>query len=628
MHKSGRVGPAKPGPSAYEPPSLPKPLESGFFSKDPEGILRDVFRLDGYREGQKETIDHVLARKDTFAVFPTGSGKSLCYQIPAIVMRPSLTVVISPLKALMNDQVEKLRALGIRADTYHSDLQEDERRAVMAAVRSGDTTILLISPERFSTEDMLGAISARTVAQLVVDEAHCMSVWGHDFRISYLNIRNVHNRIRSGQEEPPVLLFLSATAPAHIRKDIRNIMGLERTEEVILPPLRDNLSIDMEFTWGTGKKVFDVLLEAMKGAKGKKIVYCNTVRETEELAQSLTRAGIRSRQYHGQMDAAYKKMFLEDFMRSKVEALCCTSAFGMGIDIPDIRLIVHYKSPATLEDYYQQAGRAGRDGKPARCLLLAEHAYSKPSDEVRTPITFRSLSRLYCQLYESQEKAYAFNPGRPRESLQLSLAQAVDRIRSPGAKGRKGWKKTAEDKEKEADSRFSEGIRMAALGFLIDNRFILVGDDNKISFTTHPDKLEVNPQLLAERERSKWAKADAMTHFMKLDDSGRREFLARYLTDSIDEVMQLYPSTLEKVLHSLRNIVERRPGLTARRYAMILTGASRLKEDEGEPLLGILPHLGYRAIESKLEDLADAGLLKEHLVKDKGREKIVYSLKG
>ncbi|MBI5698324.1 MAG: DEAD/DEAH box helicase, partial [Thaumarchaeota archaeon] len=232
----------------------------------------------------------------TFLVCPTGEGKSLCYQIPAVAKRPDLTVVVSPLKALMNDQVAKLRELGIAADTYHSDMDDRARAATLARVRSGETTIILISPERFSTEEMFGAITSRKVGLVTVDEAHCMSLWGHDFRITYMNVGNVFDRICKSQGERPPLLFLSATAPAHIRKDVRELMGLETLNEVVLPPLRSNLKLELirlsEPPGSTRSADFHVRMAELQRIVGnsksdRTVIYCNTVRETEMVSVAL-----------------------------------------------------------------------------------------------------------------------------------------------------------------------------------------------------------------------------------------------------------------------------------------------------------------------------------------------------
>ncbi len=581
--------------------------------KDPLAVLRGVFGHPAFKAGQEEVVKHVLAGVPTFAVFPTGEGKSLCYQLPAVIKYPALTVVVSPLKALMDDQVAAMRTARIPADTYHSDMSDEERGAVLERVRSGKTAILLISPERLSTREMMDAICSRRVGLLAIDEAHCMSVWGHDFRIAYLNVRNAFGQICRSGKEKPALLFLSATAPAHIRKDVRQLMGIKEEEiaEVILPPLRKNLELCfMQVPYDDS--IRDYILAELEANEGKKLVYCRTVTETGDLSSFLNSRGTRAVPYNGPMDGTARTMFLRQFMAGEADVVCCTSAFGMGIDIPDIRLIVHNQLPYTLEDYYQQAGRAGRDGLPAKCVAFY-HSYWPTREQIRTP-RISTLRSVYSMLYGWHEKSEALKAAHPDMRISdLTFAMATDRLRSICHIGEKGKGRGIRKGPEAKDNRFIEVSMMASLGFLIDNGYVAIEADNRLTLHCHPDKLAINERLVWERGLSARARADAIATFLSLDPDKRHGFLSDYMVKSIDKVMETYPSIFERIETGIVELVREHPSLTSRKYAMVLNGSQSQPSDKEAfgQFHGLFPHIGYSLVEYVIEDLIERGKMEE-----------------
>jgi ATP-dependent DNA helicase RecQ len=333
---------------------------------DARRALRERFGYDAFRPGQERAVESVLERRDTLVVLPTGGGKSLCYQVPALVM-PGLTVVLSPLISLMKDQVDALVARGIPATYLNSTLSGSEISGRMRRVQQGEIKLLYVAPERFDVGRLGDRLRDLGVALLAVDEAHCISEWGHDFRPSYLRIAQVRERLGW----PPVVA-LTATATPHVRSDISRQLRLENQRTVITGFDRRNLRYHVVPTRTDGDKD-EALVGILRQREGLAVVYASTRRAVERIAQTLTRAGVPAVGYHAGLDDTHRDEVQERFMREKVRVIVATSAFGMGIDKPNVRLVIHYTMPGTLEAYYQEAGRAGRDGLEGDCFLL--HAF-------------------------------------------------------------------------------------------------------------------------------------------------------------------------------------------------------------------------------------------------------------
>ncbi len=336
------------------------------------GVLREVFGHPGFRAGQEAAVDAVLAGRDAIVLLPTGAGKSLCYQVPALVLaaRRRTTLVISPLIALMNDQVAALTGRGIAAAALHSHQDDDARRAAIGALMRGELALLYVSPERAVADGFRRLLARAPIGMIAIDEAHCVSQWGHDFRPEYLRLAELREAI-----DAPVIA-LTATATPRVLGELAASLGLRAPEIVRGDFARPNLAFEVSHL-GPGDARLEATIEALERAGlrgrtggGRGIVYCATRKKAEAVAAALRSAGFAVGHYHAGRTALARERAQDAFGLGRTRVLCATSAFGMGIDFPDIRAIVHFQAPGSLEAYYQEAGRAGRDGLPGRCLLL------------------------------------------------------------------------------------------------------------------------------------------------------------------------------------------------------------------------------------------------------------------
>ena len=326
-------------------------------------VLRARFGFPDFRPGQERAVASVLAGRDCLVVLPTGGGKSICYQVPALVL-PGLTVVVSPLISLMKDQVDALTARGIPATFLNSTLTSAEVSQRMTRVVSGEIKMLYVAPERFDFGSAAERLKEVGVSLLAIDEAHCISEWGHDFRPSYLRVAQVRERLGW-----PPAVALTATATAHVRTDIARQLRLENAETIITGFDRTNLRYHVIPTKSDADKDA-ALIGVLREHKGVAIVYAATRRNVEKVTVTLEKARISALAYHAGLDDAHRHDVQTAFMNGGVRAIVATNAFGMGIDKANVRVVVHHSMPGTLEAYYQEAGRAGRDGKPSEVFLL------------------------------------------------------------------------------------------------------------------------------------------------------------------------------------------------------------------------------------------------------------------
>ena len=324
-------------------------------------LLSTHFGFDSFLPMQEEIVTHVLGGGDGLVLMPTGGGKSLCYQLPALALE-GVTIVVSPLIALMKDQVDGLKANGVQAEFLNSSLTPAEAGRVRAQAVRGEIKVLYIAPERLATPGFGGLLRALKVSLLAIDEAHCISEWGHDFRPDYRNLK----ALRNGKPGIP-MLALTATATPRVRDDIVSQLELREPRTFLASFNRPNLVYRVE----PKAKAIDRLLDLLRSHSGEStIVYCFSRRETEQVAGDLRANQINALPYHAGLDDAVRRETQERFIRDEVQVIAATIAFGMGIDKPDVRLIVHYAFPKTIEGYYQETGRAGRDGLPSECVLF------------------------------------------------------------------------------------------------------------------------------------------------------------------------------------------------------------------------------------------------------------------
>lgn len=327
-----------------------------------EEILKEYFGYDSFRKGQESIINAILEGRDILAVMPTGAGKSICYQVPALML-PGITIVISPLISLMQDQVKALNENGIHAAYINSSLSDSQISRALEAAANGGYKIVYVAPERLETREFMGFASRTDIAMVTVDEAHCISQWGQDFRPSYLKIIDFVNSLK----KRPILSAFTATATEEVKNDIACILSLRDPHVVVTGFDRENLYYQVENL----KHKDDFIVSYIeKHPQDSGIIYCATRKNVEALHELLFQRGVPVTKYHAGLDNDVRKKNQDDFIYDRAPVIVATNAFGMGIDKSNVRYVIHYNMPQSMENYYQEAGRAGRDGEPSTCILL------------------------------------------------------------------------------------------------------------------------------------------------------------------------------------------------------------------------------------------------------------------
>ncbi|MCR6515636.1 MAG: DNA helicase RecQ [Clostridium chrysemydis] len=325
-------------------------------------ILNKYYGYDKFRKGQEEIINEIIKGNDVLSIMPTGGGKSICYQIPAVIL-DGVTVVISPLISLMKDQVDSINNIGIKSAYINSSLSNIQIEEIFNEIRMGEVKILYVAPERLESFSFLNIISNINISQIAVDEAHCVSQWGHDFRSSYKNINKFINMLK----KRPIVTAFTATATEEVKEDIIKLLELQNPKVFVAGFDRDNLELVIEK--GVNKRSY-ILDYVTKNKEQSGIIYCATRKEVDELYNALNKKGIEALRYHAGLSDIERKENQEAFVYDKGSVIIATNAFGMGIDKPNIRYVIHNNMPRTIENYYQEIGRAGRDSEESECILL------------------------------------------------------------------------------------------------------------------------------------------------------------------------------------------------------------------------------------------------------------------
>lgn len=458
-----------------EPPSFPALQQA----------LHNFFGFERLRPGQEEVVRAVMEGRDTLAIMPTGGGKSLCYQLPALC-RAGLTVVVSPLIALMKDQVDALQARGIPAAAINSSLGAEEYRQVMDALRAGELKIIYVAPERFAQEGFMRTLSEWPISLLAVDEAHCLSQWGHDFRPDYLRLGRAREALGF-----PQTMALTATATDAVRQDIVSTLQLREPAVIISGFGRDNLDFSVVPCAKRADKFERIAKTVAQWKQG--IIYCSTRKNVMLVYEELQRRGIRAVAYHAGMTDEERTQSQEDFISRRADVAVATNAFGMGIDRADVRFVIHFEIPGSVEAYYQEAGRAGRDGEPAVCELLFNHA------DLKTQEFFYEGSNPPRPLLRALYAFLCRNCSFGTHELQLSadaMTDALGKDANPMA--------------------VSTGLTVLVHAGAIE-RFDVAGSLVKGTRVLHPelsfDELQIDWEALEEKARRDHCKIEAITRY-------------------------------------------------------------------------------------------------------------------
>ncbi len=564
--------------------------------------LQKHFGFDDFREGQREVIGSILDGKDAVVVMPTGSGKSLCYQLPAMIL-DGATLVISPLIALMKDQVDALQARGLPATFINSSIPEQEQRARIDALRRREYKLVYVAPERFRSSRFTSALQSIPISLVAVDEAHCISTWGHDFRPDYLRLKNVIRSLGKVQT-----LALTATATPYVRSDIIQQLGLNQPQTFVSGFDRPNLMIEVMHTERERQKIAHIKRVANK-TRGSGIIYASTRKAVEQVGGKLQDAGLSVVAYHAGMSDSLRIKAQDAFMSGRKQMIVATNAFGMGIDKPDIRFVVHYQMPGSIEAYYQEIGRAGRDGLPSTCVLLFNYADKNTHDffiEGSYP-DISIIKQVYASLASTELKRIELSTAeiarRTGERNEMAIQSALYVLERAGH-----IQRTA--------PALNRAVRGAQQG-----RSIVMLDD------TPATQLRVDPRDLSRRGELERRKLREMIDFCYTDYCYRAHIL-RYFGDRqhqrqcgtcgnceprIDEPAEHVEDHVEVPSLPIDATPRALSGDELLRVRKILACAKRMNGKFGKKmlLLTLRGSVAKQVLTSRLNELSTYGLLKD-----------------
>ncbi len=574
---------------------------------DARAALQQYFGFPDFRDGQAEIVQSVLSGRDALIVMPTGGGKSLCYQLPALLM-DGVALVISPLIALMKDQVDALEARGIPATTINSTLSPNEQQRRIEAMEAGEVKLVYIAPERFGHRRFVDALRRIKISFVAVDEAHCVSQWGHDFRPDYLKI----GRAAELMGRPQIAAF-TATATPDVRTDIMRFLKLRDPASFVTGFARPNLSFRVLNTPRRRDK-FAHLRELVRKEKTG-VIYCATRKRVEEVAEEVASWGVRSIAYHAGMDDEARSNAQEEFVSGKADIAIATNAFGMGIDRSDIRFVAHFELPGSIEAYYQEAGRAGRDGKPSKCDLL------------------------FCQA-DRRVQEFFIDGSNPSKETIWEVWEYLRRIADEQNEVRVSIQALAQ--ELGAENEMAVG---SALGVLLRSgyaeRFDIQGSRIRgtrlLKRNTPATKLEIDEEALEEKDRRDRARLQAVVDY-GLSGGCRQSWILRYFGDDSsrqcgrcdwctrekrEDLRELRPEEMEVLRKALSGVarMSRRHGATdweglygIVRICEVLCGRHKgpIRENGLHRLstFGILAEQGMDFVRALLEECLRMGLLR------------------
>ncbi|MCF6311858.1 MAG: RecQ family ATP-dependent DNA helicase [Verrucomicrobiales bacterium] len=464
---------------------------------DPREALEKHFGFREFLDGQEQVVSSLLSGRDALVVMPTGGGKSLCYQLPALVM-DGITIVVSPLIALMKDQVDALEKKGVAVTVINSTLSLDEQRDRIRRMREGEFKLVYVAPERFRSENFVHALQQIPIALFAVDEAHCLSAWGHDFRPDYLRLKYALEKLGH-----PQTAAFTATATAEVRQDILDHLKLNDPMVIVSGFERPNLSLRVRQCSGNKEKY--ARLKAVVDEQGTGIVYCATRKKVDEVSASLAAMGVNVIAYHGGMDDKARSQAQDQFLDGTCDVVVATNAFGMGIDRSDVRFVVHFELPGSIEAYYQEAGRAGRDGEPAVCELLFNYADTRTQEffiEGNNP-GYTLIHDLYLLLQRFADE---------RGELNMTIKELATALAAKNDMG--------------VGSAISTLVRA---GYI--ERYDVAGSRAKGTRLLRPDvaadDLDIDRKALEEKERRDRAKLEGVVSFSYANEC-RQQWVVRY----------------------------------------------------------------------------------------------------